>query len=203
MRRFGNHHRPVPARLAATLLLLTAAAALPGCPPVVPTGSSLAQSELVPLASMNPAEAALGSGAPTLANSVWAIRKTDDDTLVFRIAFGSQGEVTRIFDSFVFGAPWLGDEIIPDTVPHSTVFVGGQYESGAYVAEQGNVVGVLGVLHGSVLGIHIGTATLSFSGSLVNDRIDGAMSRTVTAIDDTPFPAPGDAEFAAYALREE
>lgn len=108
----------------------------------------------------------------------------------------------RLFDSFVFGDSWLGSEIIADTESHPTAFAGGTYLSGAYAAEEGQNVGVLGVLHGLLAGVHLGTATLGFSGPIEGDRIDGTMVRTVEVFADTPFEAPGNAEFDAYAIRE-
>ena len=168
----------------------------------LPNSAVLSETEFVTVAVSTSVETPLGAGASALADSTWAIYKSSDDSLLFRIGFGSNGEVERLFDSFVFAQPWLGSEIIPDAQAHPTVFVGGSYISGAYAAEAGDTVGVLGVIHGLLLGTHLGTATLSFSGAIDNERIDGTMARTVTIFSSTPFPAPGDARFDAYALRE-
>lgn len=190
-------------RTTVTVGLTIAVAGLAGCPFAgLPDSTALSDTEPVPVAEGRTVEAALGAGAPSLANSTWAIHKASDDTLVFRIALGPEGQVERLFDSFVLGNPWLGTEIIPDGQPHPTAFEGGSYISGAYAAEEDGRAGILGVIHGLLLGVHVGTATLSFSGAVDGDRIDGPMVRTVTTFADTPFPAPGDAQFDAYALRE-
>jgi len=176
---------------------------LVGCPFAGrPPGVLFPESVLVPVAPGTTVETTLGAGAPSLANSTWALYRADDDTLLFRIAFGPGGEVERLFDSFVFAKEWLGSKIIPDTQSHPTDFPGGSYVSGAYAAQQDGSVGVLGILHGGLSRAHLGTATLSFSGTVEDDRIDGMMARTVTIFAATPFPPPDDAEFQAYALRE-
>lgn len=176
---------------------------LTGClSAVLPDSATISQVETVTVGDGVTVESPLGAGAASLAHSTWAIHKASDDSLLFRVEFGSDGEVMRIFDSFVFASEWLGSEIVPDTNAHPTDLAGGSYISGAYATEQDDRVGVLGVLHGLLLGTHLGTATLSFSGSLQGDRIDGAMIRTVKIFTETPFDPPGDAEFDAYALQE-
>jgi hypothetical protein len=186
------------------MALVGVAFALIGCPfAALPESAGLSDVETVTLADGVTVEVPLGAGAPGLADSTWAIYRAEDDALLFRIVFGSDGEVKRLYDSFVFAREWLGSEIIPDGRDHSTDFPGGSYVSGAYAAEQEGSVGVLGVLHGLLLGAHVGTATLSLSGTVNGGRIDGKMIRTVSVFAETPFPAPGDAEFAAYAVREE
>ncbi len=176
---------------------------LAGCPFAgLPDSTALSETESVPIRDGVTVEVPLGAGAPGAADSTWAIHKADDDSLLFRIALGSNGEIERFFDSFVFAKEWLGSEVIPDTQVHPTDFPGGSYIAGGYVGEQDGRVGVLGVVHGLLLGAHLGTATLSFSGPIDGDRIDGTMVRTVTVFAKTPFPAPVDAEFDAYALRE-
>lgn len=183
--------------------LALAGVCVAGCPSAgLPGSAAFSETESVTVGDGVPVEVALGAGAPSLADSTWAIRKATDDSLLFRMTFGSNGEVERLFDSFVLAKEWLGSEIIPDTQAHSTDFPGGSYVSGAYAAEQDGSVGVLGVVHGLLLGAHLGTATLGFSGPVVGDRIDGTMIRTVTIFAETPFSAPGDAEFDAYARRE-
>jgi len=176
---------------------------LTGCPTVEPPNSTtFSAAALVTVADGVMVEVPLGAGAPSLADSSWALYRADDDTLLFRADFGTEGQIERLFDSFVFAKEWLGSQIVPDTRAHPTDFPGGSYVAGAYAAEQDGGIGVLGVVHGLLLGTHLGTATLSFSGAVVGDRIDGPMIRTVTIFADTPFPAPGDTEFDAYALRE-
>lgn len=198
-RRYDARARGVVA-LAA---LAVVAVGLVGCPFAgLPSSTALSATERVTVSASTSVETALDAGGASLADSTWAIYKTSDDTLLFRIAFGSAGQAERIFDNFVFAQPWLGSEIIPDGQGHATAFPGGTYVSGAYTAEQDSNVGVHGVIHGVLLGTHLGTATLSLSGTIDGDRIDGTMARTVTIFADTPFAAPGDAEFEAYALRE-
>ena len=190
-------------RIAAMVACALTLPALTGCPLLgLPGSTAFSTAEFVPVAAGTTVEATLGAGASRLADSTWALYRASDDTLLFRIEFGSNGEVVRLFDSFVFAQPWLGSEIVANGQAHPTAFTGGSYVSGAYVAESGDDVGVLGVIHGLLWGAHLGTATLSFSGPVVGDRIDGPMQRTVTTFADTPFPAPGDAAFDAYALRE-
>jgi len=180
-----------------------AAIGLTGCPSAgLPDSAAFFKIEAVTVAEGVAVETPLGAGASSLANSTWAIYKATDDALLFRIELGSNGDVERIFDSFVFASEWLGPEIVPDTNAHPTDFPGGSYISGAYTAEQDGSVGVLGVLHGLMFGAHLGTATLSFSGPLHGDRIDGMMSRTVTILAETPFAPPCGVEFDAYALQE-
>lgn len=187
-------------RLGALAIVMIGQA---GCPSVgLPDSASFAAVESVTVAPNVTVETPVGAGASGLADSTWAIYTASDDSLLFRMTFGSSGEVERLFDSFVFAKEWLGSEIIPDTQAHSTDFPGGSYLSGAYAAEQDGSVGVLGVVHGLLLGAHLGSATLGFSGPVVGDRIDGTMTRTVTIFAKTPFSAPGDAEFDAYAMRE-
>ena len=189
-----------PIELAAFAIIVTG---LVGCPSAAPPSSiRFSETEIVPIAGGTGLEAALGAGAPSLADSTWSIHKASDDTLLFRMVFGSDGEVERLFDSFVFASEWLGSDVITDAKSHPTAFAGGTYLCGAYAAEDGENVGVLGILHGVFLGAHLGTATLSFSGAIDGDRIDGVMVRTVKTFAETPFSAPGDAEFDAYALRE-
>jgi hypothetical protein len=183
--------------------LAALAIGLTGCPFLaLPDTAALLPVEEVTVADGVAVPTPLGAGAAGLADSTWAVYRADDDTLLFRVTFGPDGEIVRIFDSFVFAREWLGSVVIPDGEPHSTAYLGGRYVSGAYAAEQDGDVGVLGVLHGLLRGTHLGTATLSFYGPLGDDRIDGTMARTVMVFAATPFPAPGDAEFAAYALRE-
>lgn len=196
-----NHARPMLRSIELFALAIVISAVV-GCPLLrSPSTPGFAATEPVTVAPGKTVEVALGAGAPSLADSTWSIHRADDDTLLFRIEFGPQGQVVRLFDSFVFGDPWLGSEIIADTDSHPTAFAGGSYLSGAYAAETDDGVGVLGVLHGRLLGAHVGTATLEFSGAIDGDRIDGTMVRTVEVFAETPFPAPSNAEFAAYALR--
>ncbi len=169
----------------------------------VPTSATLEGNAAVAVSADQSKSVALGTGAAQLANSVWAMYRQSDDTLIFRVRFGSTGEIVEIFDNFIFAQPWLGSLVVPDGLPHPTAFPFGQYVSGGYVAEDGNRVGVLGVLHGILLGQHLGTATLGFFGTRTGDRIDGTMTRTVMIFGATPFEPPGDAQFDAYALREE
>jgi hypothetical protein len=156
----------------------------------LPDSATLPAVEPVTVADGVTVQALLGAGAPSLTDSTWAVYKADDDSLLFRIEFGSSGEVTRIFDSFVFAREWLGSEVIPDGQARPTDFPGGRYVSGAYAAEQGGSVGVLGILHGLLLSTHLGTATLGFSGPVEGDRIDGTMIRTVMILAETPPAMP-------------
>jgi len=191
------------ARQSALLGLVCVAINLAGCSPAAPPESvAFLETESVTVSDNAAIPARVGAGAPSLADSSWAVYRAVDDVLLFRIEFGSDGEVERLFDNSVFAKEWLGPEIIPDMVPRSTDFPGGSYVSAAYAAEHDASAGVLGVLHGLLLGAHLGTATLSFSGAVDGNRTDASMIRTVTVFADTPFPAPGDAEFEAYALRE-
>jgi len=177
---------------------------LTGCPSsVLPDSATFSEIEAVTVAEGVTAATTLGAGAASLADSTWSIHKASDDSLLFRIEFGSNGEVERVFDSFVFAKEWLGSEIIPDTQAHDTDVPGGRYISGAYAAERNGSVGVLGVIHGILLGAHIGTATLSFWGPFEAERINGTMNRNVTVFAETPFLPPRDAVFDAYALRDE
>ncbi len=159
-----QEHSRKTARSMGFVALALLAAGLTGCPLVgLPDSKVFSATELVTVSDGMTVEVPLGAGAPSLADSTWAVHRTDDDSLLFRITFGSNGEVERLFYSFVFAEGWLGDEIIPDTRARPSEFPGGSYLSGAYTAEQDDSVGVLGVLHGLLLSSHLGTATLSFS----------------------------------------
>ncbi len=187
-----------------SMALVGVAFAFIGCPfAALPGSATLSDVVSVTVADGVTVDTPLGAGTSSLADSTWAVYRAADDSLLFRITFGADGEVERLYDSFVFAREWLGSEIIPDGQAHATDFPGGSYVSGAYAAEREGSVGVLGVLHGLFLGAHVGTATLSLSGSVDGDRIEGTMIRTVSVFAETPFPAPGDAEFAAYAVRED
>ena len=198
-RVLGRVTRPI-----GLVILVIVATGLTGCPSAAPPSTTgFAETEFVPVAADTTVEAPLGAGAQSLADSTWAIHKAEDDSLLFRIVFGPEGQVERLFDSFVLAQPWLGSEVIADAQARPTVFAGGSYLFGAYTAELGDNVGVLGVIHGVLLGTHLGTAKVSFSGAMDDDRIDGRIVRKIEVFADTPFQAPGDAEFDAYALREQ
>jgi len=190
-------------RRACSRLSIAAMLVLSGCGIVaVPPTASLAPVESVALSTDASTSAALDSGAAGLANSLWTMRMAADDSLIFRVRFGERGQIVEITDNFIFAQPWLGSAITPDGAARPAALPGGQYVSGGYVAEQMDRIGVLGVLHGIWLGQHLGTARLEFFGLRSGDRIDGTMIRTVTIFGVTPFPAPGNAEFGAYATRE-
>ncbi len=197
-------NRRFPSRALARLAFLSLALlTLAGCPLApIPDTAALAAREPVSISSDQTVEASLGSGAPSLSDSTWAVYRTSDEVLLFRIQFGPNGEVERLFDSFVFAQPWLGNEIVADGQPHATAFPGGSYISGAYASEEDDRIGVLGVLHGLLAGLHLGTARLSLYGLFDGDRFTGTMIREVVVLAETPFSAPGDAEFAAHAIRE-
>lgn len=196
-------HRLHKSRHFGMLGFCAVAISVSGCPYAgLPDSATFSPTETVTLGVGVTKEALLGAGAPSMADSTWALYRADDDTLLFRVIFGVDGQVERLIDSFVFAREWLGSEIIVDTQTHPTDFPGGAYVSGAYTAELDGNVGVLGVIHGLLFGAHLGTATLSFSGCVLEDRIDGPLIRTVTIFAETPFPAPGNAEFEVYALKE-
>lgn len=148
-------------------------------------------------------DTALGSGAAALAGSVWAVYRTADDQLLFRLRFDSAGRLVEVFDNRVFGQPWLGETVVPDGVSHPTGFAGGSYVSGAYVAGRGADVGVLGILHGFLNGERPGSVRLTFSGAVAGDQITGTLDRSVEIFAPTPFPPPDDAQIPAYGLREQ
>ncbi len=174
-----------------------------GCGSRVPASAALADVEEVRLSEGESAEVALGAGALSLADSVWGLYKSEDDSLLFRVRFGGSGEIVEVFDSFVLGQPWLGSSVTPDGQPHATEFAGGRYVAGGYCAEQSGRIGVVGVIHGLLSGAHLGTARVAFYGPLADDPIDGTFERRVTILGETPFTPPGDATFAAYAVLEE
>jgi hypothetical protein len=197
-----RHDRRISSSTAIVALAILLAG-ITGCPLVaVPDTAGFSESELVALGPDTVVETPLGAGAPSLANSTWAVHRTEDDSLLFRLEFGPDGELQRVFDSFVLAQPWLGSEVMADTQAHATVYPGGSYIFGAYAAEQDDNFGILGHIHGLLLGTHLGTGTISFFGPLGNERVDGTFVRTVTIIADTPFPAPGDARIDVYALRQ-
>ena len=71
-----------------------------GCPsPGLPSSVTFSEAESVTVGDGVSVEVALGAGAPSLADSTWAIHKASDDSLLFRIVFGSNGEAERLFDS--------------------------------------------------------------------------------------------------------
>ena len=127
--------------------LALAGVCVAGCPSAgLPGSAAFSETESVTVGDGVSVEVALGAGAPSLADSTWAIRKATDDSLLFRMTFGSNGEVERLFDSFVLAKAWLGSALIPSPQAHSTDFPRGTYAPGPYAPQLDRTVRCRGFL---------------------------------------------------------
>jgi hypothetical protein len=143
------------------------------------------------------------AGASRLASSSWTIyADPNDPVLLFRLDFGAEGQVVRMFENHVY-PELIGDELIPDAQMHPSPWPGGTYAGQFYGVGQEPHVGYAALARAFLGPLTVGTGNFQFSGTLVGDHIEGTLDFWLE-IDPAiasllPFP-PGDYHADVIAL---
>jgi hypothetical protein len=129
------------------ILLLWAIAGCESCPPSMPV--TLGNGEVV--------TADANSGAESQADSTWAFYAdtglgplgflgtviSDVPGFLFRVQFGEQGQLIRVFDNQILAPQILGDELILDNVSRPTLDPALAFAGESYAAEDGAAGGLV------------------------------------------------------------
>ncbi len=167
-------------------------------------GAALPEGVSVRLPDDSTAQAALGVGPQSLANSSWEFFRAADDRLITRVRFNADGGVEELFDNRAVAAEVFGAQILCDGKSHATQTEGLTYSAGSYGAENASGFSFQMRAVAKYTGIEVGTGTATISGSHDGQRMDGTFGfkTTLTSIAATILPkeAAASDEFAFYAL---
>ncbi len=149
-------------------------------------------------------QAGRDTGPPSLAGTRWRCYRTDDDSFIVGVEFGSTGAVARFYENAVYFPEVLGSELVPDGRRRSTRFPGMTYSAASYGGEDEIGFGFEAHLGIRLLGIEAGRGVAYALGVREGDRLDGTFGYTtaVNPVEGLPFGAGLSDQYEFYAIPE-
>ncbi len=163
--------RCVATRLSASSLLVIVAL-VAGCP--APEEILLPEVLDIEMPDGTVVAARIATGPTSLANSIWACYRKDNNALIVRVEFGADGRITRFFDNVGYSPSHLGSEVFPDSEAHAFVLpANAYYRAAAYGKSAGPHFGASLFMHTWWGDEYIGHGVAYVRGTVSGDTFEG------------------------------